>query len=105
MNIDNWQLGAALSDIVVAVAYPQVDLLSDGNPATRYAALGDLVGLGGDFAGRETPACSSGDFVVELSVAAHGHLHDGDANEVAILPHFSLATDRSCSDIQECILC
>lgn len=54
----------------------------DCHPARRNPVIANQIGLGAGFAWRESPASAARLLVVELASLPHGHLHDGDPDEV-----------------------
>jgi hypothetical protein len=57
-------------------------LVSDSNPSGGHPVGADLVWAGAGFPRRERPTRAAGSLVVKLATLPHGHLHDGNADEV-----------------------
>lgn len=76
-------------------------LLCDRDPAEWNSIFSHLVWRRGQLSRWQSPTRSPGLLVVQFASFPHGHLHDRNPDKIAVLPHISLTSDRSCSNVGE----
>lgn len=71
------------------------------NPARWYTALTYLVGLGWGLPWGQSPLGAPRQFLVQLPISSHQHLHDGDPDEIAVFTHVALSCNRPCCHLSQ----